>query len=648
MPYLCQVRISGPPPDPEGVTQMMNAVAEAIEAGWDAPRIMTGEEEPDIPDEALDDSPDGRILDYRVFGYPGGAVIVVVLDGGDLAQTAVAVTGLAKHLTTWSPGMLEYSPSEVSISRVDEPYDDENWLPPLTERDDENPRWPLAELLDDELQFLSAEYLLVTAVRSLWNPAEPGRRAWDVVAGSVEHPWGSELTNALGVLLIRAARLEAESGTSARLVVRGSGSPELAAELLRRARESARAAETEGWTDDEMRGYKLVEHFMTDHDLGWDRIGDSEATADTDDRSTSQLRALLWAGLRAVATLASSLTDLSGPWQVLAALGGPETLVAALASEEAERTVAAAEEDLEEIEGAAVAHVLVWLAIRKPELLPTSAADSLLRHVALDGGGFQQVCYQALLLAGAGPVKAALAQQRAPARMRASMKRFAAALAATEEGESAPEDDAETTGSADPYDDMGSALEQALAEGPSLAERARYLLAVIGHAAELTETDSNPYRTTAGYISAPRELAAELLAHPAEHAALVLHRDDDETAVRNRALSLAARLSPAVAGEMAADFPDLTGDDPRLEPASRTRALHWVSTALKIAREQGREVPADPGCGPDAAALTAAVTAGQDPPSWPVQRLITAGAEAAAAILHAVGALDHADEVFAA
>jgi hypothetical protein len=45
MPYLCQVAISGPEPDANGVAQMMDAVSEAIRAGWEVPRISGDEEE---------------------------------------------------------------------------------------------------------------------------------------------------------------------------------------------------------------------------------------------------------------------------------------------------------------------------------------------------------------------------------------------------------------------------------------------------------------------------------------------------------------------------------------------------------------------------------------------------------------------------
>ena len=282
---------------------MMDALANAIEAGWEAPRIVVDEDGgPGLLDEPPGDgSPDGTVLDYRVLGYPGGAIILVVLDGGSLMQTSVAITGLAQHLTTWSPGLLEYAPDEVKISRADEPYDGENWLPRLDsddeEEDTEEPRWHLAELLDDDFQELASEYLLARGIRSLWHPADPveGHRARDVVLGAVESPWGRELASALGVLLVRAARFENRSGSSAGLVVQGSGEPELAADLLRRAREAGRETEAGGPDDDKMRGHVLVEQFAEEHQLPWNQVLGDESPEESEERGNRQLKALLWA-----------------------------------------------------------------------------------------------------------------------------------------------------------------------------------------------------------------------------------------------------------------------------------------------------------------------------------------------------------------
>lgn len=654
MPYLCQVRITGPTPDPEGVSQMMDAVSDAIQAGWEAPRVVT-DEDADLtgdPTAGLTgdltggegDSPDGAILDYQVLGYPGGAIIVVVLDSGDLTQTAVAATGLAQHLTTWSPGMLEYSPSEVSISQLDEPYDEENWLPPLVDENDdediaEDPRWPMAGLLDGDLRTLSAEYILARAVRSLWDPTEFSRDAWSVVARAIEYPWGGELTRALGVLLIRAARFEAarletEGGATAKLIIRGSGNPELAADLLRLAREMAAEPGTDS---DEMRGHLLTERFIDEHDLGWNRVTEGEPPDEAGGRSDRQLRSLLWAGLRALATLTFSLQDYTGPWQVLEQLDG-RPLVSFLAGEEEARNEEDTEEDLEETEAAAAALVLVWLAIAEPGLLG-SAPDWLLQDVRENGSAFHHVVYHALLLAGAGPVSAAVEAKPIPdwiSRIRPDVEAFATALATTADSDAI-----------DPYDDMHAALERMLTpDVPDLEGRIRYVLQVVGLAAEFTETDANTRRTAPGAVKSAAGLAEYLLAHPAMHAALVLHAGDDDAAVRTRALSLAAQVAPRAAGALAGNFPGLTGDDPRMEPAARTQVRHWIEGAVQVTGGKVRiedELP----CGDDARALAAAVVSGGSLPDWPARRLVVAGAAAAAAILHAAGAADLADDVFA-
>src|SRR6201996_2070408 len=649
VPYVCRITISGPEPDAEGVTQMMDAVASAIEAGWEAPRIFVGDDDDTgIPDESPDDdSPDGTVLDYRVLGYPGGAIILVVLDGDDLMQTSVAITGLAQHLTTWSPGLLEYSPDEVTISKADEACDGENWLPRIDdgdeEEDREQPRWHLAELLDDDLRELASAYLLARGIRSLWHPTDPveGHRARDVVLGAVEDPWSRELTSALGVLLIRAARFEHRSDSSATLVIQGSGEPGLAADLLRRARTTGPEAQTDGWDDDEMRGHVLVQRFMEEHQLPWNQVLDDEAPEEYQERSDRQLKALLWAGLRALATMAMPLSRLSGPWQLLDQLGG-DAFVSALAQEEEEQNQEDAEEDLAEVESAAAAHVLVWLAVRHPELLGGQAAGPLTDQVTQDTSALHHVTYEALLMAGAGPLKAALASFPPPPAVRAGIRDFTAAMEVTE---AAGADEA-----ADPYDDMHRALDKVLAQGAGLRMRIQWVLAVTGLAARLTETDANPRPDSEEDVSSSLTLDHYLLAMPAMHAAVVLHRHDDDNAVRTRMLSLAAEVAPAAAGGLASELPDLTGDDPRLEPAARARAANWVENAVRLAREHRREAAAEaePRCGADARLLVQAVTAGRDlPVAWPVTRFVAASAEAASAILHSAAAAQFAEEVFA-
>jgi hypothetical protein len=645
MPYLCRVTISGPEPDADGVSQMMDAVANAIESGWAAPRVLADEDDDARPpdDAADDDSPDGAVLDYRVFGYPGGAIILVVLDGGDLMQTSAGITGLAQHLTTWSPGLLAYSPDEINISKIEKPYDDENWLRPAGgngEDDSERPRWHVAQLLDPDLQEIASGYLLARAVRSLWRPTDPveGHRARDIVLSAVETPWSRELVGALGLLLIQAARWGSRSGSSVGLVVQGAGAPELAAELLRRARETCTESETDDWTEDEMRGHVLLKGFMEDHQLRWNQVLDDESLRESEERSGLQLRTLLWAGLRALATMADSLKDLSGPWQLLDALGG-DSVVSVLARCEEERNEEDAEEDEEGIASAAAAHVLVWLAIRHPELLGTPVSDSLLEQVTEDVSAFHQVFCATMVMAGPGPLNAALAEKPAPAHLRAGIEDFAAALSATE-----------GDGPGEPYDDMHAALELVLDEDTDLDRAVRYLLIIAGLAARFTNTDANPRRSLKGHVSTPGMLTHYLLVRPALHAALTLHRHDRDDAVRARMLSLAAQVAPAAAGDLAAEFPGLTGEDPRLEPASRMRARHWIESALRLLDGGGRGAAAlgDLSCAADASTLLGAVRAGREPPGdWPVERYVSAAAEAASAVLHSAGLTELVEEVFA-
>lgn len=647
VPYLCSVKISGPEPDSDEVSEMMDAVAHAIEAGWEAPRVSADAvEDVEVPDESSDDDrSDGRILDYRVLAYPGGAIVLVVLDGGDLLQTSVAVAGLAGHLTTWSPGLLEYSPDEIKISTIDEPYDDTTWLPPLNEDDEsesERPHWRLAELLGRELLDYAAKYLLAQAVRSLRDPTHPvdGHRARDIVLGSVESPWRTEMVSGLGVLLVQAARVENSSGAFAELLVQGSGAPELAADLLRRSRETGAELETDGWTDDEMRGHVLVESFMKDHDLLWNRVKDDESDDEYEDRSQRQLRALLWAGLRALATMSYTLRQLSGPWQLLDALGGDD-ITEILAEEERDQADKIAAEDDEELESSAMALVLFWLAIRNPELLRTSVSESLMVQVADMVEPFHHLFCAISVMTGSGPLKAAIEEEPPPNGIRADLEDFAAALARTEADRADDPDD--------PYNDMHAALEVVLDEESELTEVICYLLDITTLAARFTATSANPNRALEGYVSDPLMLTYYLLVEPTLHAAVILHRHDDDDAVRTRTLSLAASVAPIAAGDMARQFPSLSEDDPRVGPAWRARALRWIETALRQAEEKGDQsvIDAQLGCSADALELIRAVRACRDlPADWSCERLTAAGAEAAAAILHSANATECAEDVF--
>jgi hypothetical protein len=291
------------------------------------------------------------------------------------------------------------------------------------------------------------------------------------------------------------------------------------------------------------------------------------------------------------------------------------------------------------VESAAAALVLVWLAVRHPDLLDTPAGDSLVAQASDDVSAFHHVFHATMVMIGSGPLKAALAERPAPDELQADIEDFAAALSATEGDQSDDSDD--------PYDDMHAALELVLDEKSDLDEVIRYLLAITSLASTLTGTEANPNRTREGYVSTPRMLTHYLLVEPAMHAVLTLNRHDDDDAVRARMLSFAAQVAPVAASDMVVEFPSLIGDDPTLEPASRMRARHWIEKALRLADEREDGSDADLNCTTDARTLVRAVSVGHDlPADWPVDRLASAGAEAASAILHSMGAAERAEEVF--
>lgn len=639
MPFVCRVSISAPEPDIGGVTQMADALAEAVRSGWLEPGLIHG------PDDVAGDDAGlaGPVLDYRVFVYPGGADVVVVLDSADLTQASIAVAGLTRHLTTWSPGLLACSADETSITKIDQPHEDGTWLPPIAGSADgpQRPLRQLAELLDEQLQETAALYLLACGIRSIWHPTDPqlGMLADDIIAGAAEEPWGGCLTRALGALLVRAARFEQANGSAATMLVRGSGDPSLAADLLRRARQTSVCGRSGGWVEDEMRGHVLMEQFVTDHDLLWNLISDREPLTQISDRRRRQITTLLWAGLSALATMALPLKGLSGPWQVLDELGR-DALVAILAGNEQTRHELEIDDDDAALRDAAAAHTLVWLAIRHPECLDLPAIDSLVDRAVTSPTALRHIVHETLMLAGGDCLRAALAQQPHLAGPGQGYADLAAALEAID---SDPGQDL----SSDLHDDMHTALEKILEESDDPAAAVRCVLPVIGLAARLITIQAVGYGEAGGGVASPGTLVGYLLSDPAHSAALLLHRDGDHgEAIRSRMLSLAAQVDPSIVGDLAADLPNLTGNDPRLEPAARSRARSWVHNALGLARHlcQAPVVPA--GASPDARAYLTAVQTGTVPDDWPVRRVVRAAAEVAALILDSINAAESSDEVY--
>lgn len=118
----------------------------------------------------------------------------------------------------------------------------------------------------------------------------------------------------------------------------------------------------------------------------------------------------------------------------------------------------------------------------------------------------------------------------------------------------------------------------------------------------------------------------ELLERAALHATVILSDHDGDATVRLGALAALAQISPAAAGEMAADLPDLTGDDPRTEPAARERARQWIDDALRLTDHKAAS-RGDAEAGNDAQAVLDGQAAIRD---WPIYRFVTATAEATA------------------
>lgn len=309
--------------------------------------------------------------------------------------------------------------------------------------------------------------------------------AGEVIAGGNEHPRGRELTGALGTLLILAAEHEAEAGETAKLIVRGSGDPALAEDLLARTRAATDSdPDDDGADDDEMRGHVLLSNFMQNHSLTWNQVTKDESPTQAEQRTARQLHELLWAGVRTLATLAYSLADATGPWLLLNELED-DPLISTLAAWEAEEIAATTEHDSDEAQGAALAHAAMWLAIRHPETFDTAEGERLIELMTAKPGAVHHVVYNTLLMAGSGPTQKAINDQPLSPDLRSCLTTFVRAHVLTERDEIDYD-------YGDPYDEMHGALENALANGAHFDERLRSALDVAGLAARLTQTAVNP------------------------------------------------------------------------------------------------------------------------------------------------------------
>ena len=127
-----RISITGPEPEVEGRQAFIDALSSAMVEGWNSLFALV------LSKDDLDGSTDlvppvRKVLDHRIVGYAGGASVTAVMDGDglDFEEAAAALASLGRHLTTWSPELLEYTLQRVEVSRLDERWDEDNWLPPL-------------------------------------------------------------------------------------------------------------------------------------------------------------------------------------------------------------------------------------------------------------------------------------------------------------------------------------------------------------------------------------------------------------------------------------------------------------------------------------------------------------------------------------
>ena len=617
MPYLGQLAITGPEPEQQRRQRFVDALAAATES-----------------------PPSPKVLDHRVTGHPGGAAVTVVLDGDglDFEQASAALASLGRHLTTWSPELLEYTLHRVEVSKLEQRWNENDWLPP-PEHDpaDEPPPWPLSALTGNPLPELAAQYLIAGAVRSVWEPGKqvnrPAFAARDVALGAAEYPWYNELTSALGTMLIQAARLEAAHENHAPLIVAEGGNRDLADDLLRRARLTADEDATDGVKDRRMRGHLLLKAFMKAHELDW-KTGSRQSPRNT------LLRQVLEAGFAALATMcASRLRITRSPWELTAALTD-DPVVAVIAGLESNRIDEDIASDADAVWSAAASHAAVWAAIHKPDLLDTEVGTQLLDNLTDDIDTLHQVVHSALVMLGNEVIAAALQDPTLPSIVSRPIHDFVTAQRSIHGQDH----------DGDALDATHSALEAALEQNDQGPDRLRGVLRLLTIAAPLTATDANPQRGHEEHISSPSQLSAALLRHPDKHAALSLSQESHgDGGVRTTTLAILATLAPEAAAAMAAQFPVPHDNDPRSTPAARAQALRWIRTAIDRTSNPKKQPPPDP-ASPDAQLLLTLVRNNHPiPDAWPPPRLLAAAAEATATLLQPVSLQDAATaiEVFA-
>lgn len=571
MPYAVWIDVSDPDPgvaDEVARAQRPQLILELIEAGWTGPGIDDDDEDRPSVAEDDDDEEVRALLDVRVLAYPDGAIIGLAVDTDQIGIAIEVGLSLAHHLAG-TPALFGWTLDSLRTEKLSSPRASGMWLPPVH---DDPARFPVAAYLPDELQDLSAQYLLVAAARGINDPtgkAQGTVDAADLVAGSTaEHPWDRELSDELGTLLVAACRLEAATGTRSPLVARGGGDPQLAQALLDIIRSDYESPSTDYEDDDAMRGHVLVERFMAEHDLRWN-WHDSDDPVIGEERSREQFRALLRAGLRALATLGKdTLQHAQSPWLWLAELDSDDIdpVVAEFAHRDDEEIEQASEETEAELSTAADAHLMVRVALLHATLFEQHPLEDFpgLSDVATTAGPLHHVVYASLLSFGVEAVQAVLDTPHAD---------IARAVLPAMQAIEAEDDET------DPYDDLRHALEDLLPRGSSAgAQSKRRAMSVLRFLAAVA---------AAARQDRAEEIARQLFHYPAQLACVIVHslgEDEIDSVLRMRVLASAAAIDTTMAGQAASDLPALRSSDPREEPALRADALNWWNDAVQVSQ----------------------------------------------------------------
>jgi hypothetical protein len=579
------IEVSDPDPgtaDEVAQAQRPELIMELIQAGWETP----------VSDDEFEDNGEVRdVVDARVLTHPDGAFVGIAVSTGRFEVATEAGMSLAHHLAS-TPALFGWTVDSLRVEKLEAPQPSGSWLPELN---DDAPRWPVATYLPREFQEMSAQYLIAAAVRHIADPtgkAERAADATDLIAGAIrEHPWDREIIGTLGALLVAACRREAAAGTRHQLIARGDGDPELAEALLLAIRNDFDSPSTDYDDDDRMRGHVLIEEFRSIHGLRDDESTDVEPS---EERRHDQLRALLWAGFRVLATFGKdTLEHARSPWLWLAGLDSDaiDPLVNELAERDSDDLEESDEETETELATAADALLVVRMALLHPEILEQQHPEfhSTLSDTEMTTGPLHHVVFYAFMAFGAAPVQAVAASPNAEA---------AQLLLPVLQAIDAEESDA--------LDGLYGVVNELLPQPGAMPDECRrkttatlsFLTAIAAEAGQ-TRTD---------------EVAGELFRYPVEMACVIVYSSDDSNVVRTlqvRVLAAAAAIDTAVAGRLAGELRALKSNDPRDEPALRAEALRWWADTVQIAQRLQADEDFDlttVGCPEPGAGLLATVT----------------------------------------